>query len=74
MIILPFSSDQFNIAYDAEKHGLAEILDPNGFKDVDLFKALQQTIESSHQQLNQWSAQSQKRGPDYAVEALLNLM
>lgn len=72
MIIFPFSSDQFNIAYDAEQEGIAEILDPNTFRERDLVNALVKIGKDPHAELRYWSKISKKRGPDFAVETLLN--
>jgi len=73
MIILPFSSDQFNIAFDAENNGLAEILDPNNFQEEALIEAIARTQSRSKDQLNHWSNLSKKRGVDYAVRILLGM-
>lgn len=70
MIILPFSSDQFNIAYDAENNGLAEILDPNNFQSENMFKALLNIQSKSKEQLHHWSNLSKQRGVDYAVRKI----
>ncbi|WP_034552494.1 glycosyltransferase [Carnobacterium funditum] len=72
MIILPFSSDQFNIAYDCEKKELAEILNPNTFEEKELLTALEKINNQSKRKLTHWSDISKKRGPDYAVKQLLD--
>jgi MGT family glycosyltransferase len=72
MIILPFSSDQFNIAYDCEKKQLAQILNPNTFKEEDLLSALEKINNQSEKELAHWSAVSKQRGPDYAVKQLFS--
>ncbi|WP_414838855.1 glycosyltransferase [Carnobacterium sp. TMP28] len=71
MIIFPFSSDQFNIAYDCEKKQLAEILNPNTFTEEDLVTALSRLAAQSTKELTYWSELSKKRGPDFAVKQLL---
>ena len=71
MIILPFSSDQFNIAFDAENNVLAEVLDPNNFQEEALSEAILRTQTRSQDQLNYWSSLSRKRGVDYAVRVIL---
>lgn len=71
MIILPFSSDQFNIAYDAERKGLAKILDPNNFRERDLVEALATLQNEKNVEVEYWSKISKQRGPDFAVENLL---
>ena len=73
MIILPFSSDQFNIAYDAQQHGIAEVVDPNAFESVDVIKALIKLEENSKEQLMKWSHLSRERGVDYAVRQILEI-
>ncbi len=40
MVILPFSSDQFNIAYDAERLGLGIVLNPNSLNEEKIRGAL----------------------------------
>ncbi len=70
LIVLPFSSDQFNIAYDIEKNKLGGVLDPNHFTKDDLLKAFNQ--ETSEASLRAWSEVSRERGADYAVKRLLD--
>lgn len=72
MIILPFSSDQFNIAYDAEKEAIAKILDPNTFRERDLVNALVENDKRPQAELKYWSKISKQRGPDFAIQTLLN--
>lgn len=74
MVILPFSSDQFNIAYDAERKELAEILDPNTFREKDLVRALTRLESKINPELRYWSKVSQKRGPDFAVNELIEIL
>lgn len=71
MIILPFSSDQFNIAYDCEKRQLAEILDPNTFTEEELLAALLKINNQDNKEVAYWSKISQDRGPDFAVKQLI---
>ncbi len=73
MIILPFSSDQFNIAYDVEKNDLGSILDPNTFSKQDLRRAFEQIKSTSKDSLNYWSGVSKERGANYAVKKVLDL-
>lgn len=73
MIILPFSSDQFNIAYDVEKNKLGRVLDPNGFGKEDLLKAFNDIQEDSKDSLRYWSSISKERGADYAAKIILNI-
>lgn len=71
MIILPFSSDQFNIAYDAKVNGIAEVLDPNHFLEEELFEAINKTQNKFNITLDYWSDISRKRGADYGVKMLI---
>lgn len=71
MIILPFSSDQFNIAYDVEKNKLGAILDPNNFEREDLSRAFKDIGKIPKERLEYWAGISKKRGADYAVSSLL---
>lgn len=71
LLVLPFSSDQFNIAYDIEKNQLGKVLDPNNFSEKDLAKALEEIELMDKDSLKYWSHISKKRGPSYGVEKLL---
>ncbi|WP_211653330.1 glycosyltransferase [Planococcus alpniumensis] len=73
MVILPFSSDQFNIAYDIEKHNLGRVLDPNNFSQLELAKALAELEETSKDNLRYWRNVSRDRGADYAVKKILEI-
>jgi UDP:flavonoid glycosyltransferase YjiC (YdhE family) len=71
MIILPFSSDQFNIASDAEHQHLAVTLDPNRLTKGMVMDALQKAFALGGESLHHWSEVSKARGADYAVKMLL---
>lgn len=71
IIVLPFSSDQFNIAYDIEKKDLGRILDPNNFTKEDLEAAFNYIENMSKENLNHYRDISRNRGPDYASKILL---
>ena len=73
MIILPFSSDQFNIAYDIEINKLGAILDPNNFSKESLAKAFNYVEENSGASLEKWRNISKSRGTDYAAKQLLDI-
>ena len=73
MILLPFSSDQFNIAYDMETNELAAVLDPNNFSTDDLSKAFARIEKLPKEHLLHWKNVSRERGTDYAVSVLLNI-
>ncbi|MDN3438410.1 glycosyltransferase [Planococcus sp. APC 3900] len=73
MVILPFSSDQFNIAYDVEKNNLGRVLDPNNFSTEELAKAFNDLEEASKDNLLHWRNISRERGADYAVKKILEI-
>lgn len=73
LIILPFSSDQFNIAYDVENNKLGSVIDPNNFNKEDLLDAFNHAEESSNDSLKYWSNISKLRGADYAAKKILNM-
>jgi UDP:flavonoid glycosyltransferase YjiC (YdhE family) len=70
MILLPFSSDQFNVARDAERQGIAHVLDPNRFSEARMAEAAEQSLEGDRSALNTWSRWVRDRGPDYGVGRL----
>lgn len=64
MIILPFSSDQFAVAYDVENNRIGEVLDPNNITT----KTLHQAIGKLHakevgESLHYWQEKSREKGP-----------
>lgn len=73
MVILPFSSDQFNIAYDVEKNNLGRVLDPNNFSQEELAKAFTEIEEISKDNLLHWQNISRERGADYAARKILEI-
>jgi UDP:flavonoid glycosyltransferase YjiC (YdhE family) len=74
MIIMPFSSDQFDIAADAEKYHLAQVLDPNRLSDESLGGALEQVLSGDHDSaLARWQKHVRSRGPGYGVGKLLHM-
>jgi hypothetical protein len=72
MLIMPFSSDQFTIAFDAQQHQLAGCLDPNRFDEAELLSTISELLgnPSYRQALCSWSRHVRERGPDYAVQRL----
>ncbi|MDZ7794547.1 MAG: glycosyltransferase [Spirochaetia bacterium] len=74
-VVLPFSSDQFNVACDVERQGLGVVLDPNRFTKSDLKGALEK-IEGGllRENLAHWSKHMRARGPEYAADALVRLL
>ncbi|MDP3387166.1 MAG: glycosyltransferase [Eubacteriales bacterium] len=72
MIILPFSSDQFSIAFDAESNGMAIVLDPNRLSEMIIVDALGEVLKLDKKKLLRWSRFSKERGPDYAAKQILD--
>lgn len=73
LLVLPFSSDQFNIAFDIEKNNLGAVLDPNGFKREDLVKAFKHIEDMGDKDLKYWQSVSIKKGADFAAKIILDL-
>ncbi|TVR90084.1 MAG: glycosyltransferase [Spirochaetaceae bacterium] len=74
MIVLPFSSDQFSVAYDVERHGLGAVLDPNALDPYDMRMAFE-TCEGreTRERCRRWSGIiRQNGGPHAAAAHLLN--
>jgi UDP:flavonoid glycosyltransferase YjiC (YdhE family) len=72
MLILPFSSDQFDVAYDAEKQGIGVALDPNAFKLEEFQRKLQLAIEKKQSNIHTyWRKKLSRLGPHHAVDILL---
>ncbi len=73
MLILPFSSDQFAIAHDAEVQGVAACLAPNRFTERELADAMAQMLDPARRPAHvRWQAHVRARGPSYAVAHLLD--
>jgi UDP:flavonoid glycosyltransferase YjiC (YdhE family) len=71
MLILPFSSDQFSIGYDAQKEELAECLDPNHFEDEELAEKMALMLrEEREKPVARWQQHVIERGPDYAIRQI----
>lgn len=73
MLVLPFSSDQFNIAYDIEVNQLGVILDPNNFNNEDMKLAFEQLNKMSKENLKYFSEISQNRGSDFATNIVIGI-
>ncbi|KPJ81871.1 MAG: hypothetical protein AMS17_19280 [Spirochaetes bacterium DG_61] len=75
MVIMPFSSDQFDIASDAEELRIAGVLNPNSFGIGSIKKALRHTLSrESEKALLYWKQKLATRGPRYAVRRLLSTL
>jgi hypothetical protein len=74
MILLPFSSDQFNVARDAECQEIARVLDPNRFTELQISDAAIETLKGEKEHLRSWSRRVRERGPGYAVRILVDII
>jgi MGT family glycosyltransferase len=71
-ILLPFSSDQFSIAHDAEKFELGKVLDPNQFSEEALQSAVHEVSQPHmRMRLQHWSNRLHSKGPQRAVADLV---
>ncbi|MFF8413391.1 glycosyltransferase [Streptomyces omiyaensis] len=73
-LVLPFSSDQFAIAHDAERAGLARCLDPSRLDGRTAGAALRRLLDEPPPGLRHWSRRVARRGPDWMARRLLGAM
>ncbi|MFE1345678.1 glycosyltransferase [Streptomyces sp. NPDC058757] len=73
-LVLPFSSDQFAIAHDAERARLATCLDPATLTEDDAGAAVRGLLERVPEGLPRWSEAVRRRGPDWVAGRLLDAM
>ncbi|MBP2579740.1 UDP:flavonoid glycosyltransferase YjiC (YdhE family) [Streptomyces sp. PvR006] len=73
-LILPFSSDQFSIAHDAERAGLALSLDPSRLEEHTVGAALRHLLAEPPGGLPRWTRAVRRRGPDWMARRLLRTM
>ncbi|MFE6887681.1 nucleotide disphospho-sugar-binding domain-containing protein [Streptomyces sp. NPDC057694] len=74
-VVLPFSSDQFSVAADAERAGVGAVLDPNALGERDVPQALQILWTGRRRPLDIVStATMRRRGPAWAAARLLAVM
>lgn len=73
-LILPFSSDQFSIAHDAERAGLALSLDPSRLDQHAVGAALRRLLADPPGGLPRWTRTVRRRGPDWMARRLLRTM
>lgn len=69
--MLPFSSDQFCIAHDAEKAGAGVCLDPNAATSEDVAEALESVLEKRFAALRD---AVRAAGPDVGAARLLEVL
>ncbi|MFD4050937.1 glycosyltransferase [Streptomyces sp. NPDC058611] len=73
-LVLPFSSDQFAIAHDAERAGAGLCLDPHGLRADDVGKAVSALLDAPGHGLAGLSRQVRSLGPARAARRLVALM
>ena len=72
MIVLPFSSDQFSVAYDVERLGLGAVLDPNALEPNDMRTAFETCQgQETRERCRRWSDSIRKFGGPHAAAARL---
>ncbi|MFF0411353.1 glycosyltransferase [Kitasatospora sp. NPDC004745] len=73
-LVLPFSSDQFAIAHDAERAGLGRCLDPNTLTPESAGSAVADLLAGGVSGAAELSKRIRARGPDWTAAALLTHM
>ncbi|MFJ5712595.1 glycosyltransferase [Streptomyces sp. NPDC093105] len=73
-LVLPFSSDQFCIAHDAERAGLALCLDPSRLTPRAAGEALRELLAEVPPGLPGWTSEVRRRGPDWMARRLARSM
>ncbi|MGC0406704.1 UDP:flavonoid glycosyltransferase YjiC (YdhE family) [Streptomyces sp. SAI-126] len=73
-LVLPFSSDQFSVAHDAQRSGAGVVRDPNTLVSDDVPSALQTLWADTSPRLSGLSAAVRGRGPGWAAAELLATM
>ncbi|ROQ36002.1 UDP:flavonoid glycosyltransferase YjiC (YdhE family) [Streptomyces sp. PanSC19] len=73
-LVLPFSSDQFSIAHDAERAQVGVCLDPVRLTGAGAGAAVRRLLRERPRGLGRWTAALSGRGPDWAARRLLRAM
>ncbi|MFD5466610.1 nucleotide disphospho-sugar-binding domain-containing protein [Kitasatospora sp. NPDC127059] len=73
-LVLPFSSDQFAIAHDAERAALGRCLDPNTLTPESAGTAVADLLDGQARGTAELSARVRPRGPDRVASSLLRYM
>ncbi|MFJ5613919.1 glycosyltransferase [Streptomyces sp. NPDC093221] len=73
-LVLPFSSDQFAVAHDAERAGAALVLDPAAATGREIGDAVASLLTAPPPGLGRLSARVCERGPDWAAVRLRAVM
>jgi UDP:flavonoid glycosyltransferase YjiC (YdhE family) len=70
-VVLPFSSDQFDVASDVERWKLGTVIDPNRFTHRDLERAIHTALSSEIlRSVSKISLELQQRGPEWTARRL----
>lgn len=71
-LVMPFSSDQFNVACDVERMKLGIVLDPNRFGERELIHGIGAILEGVYDpQLEYWHAELKRMGPRRVARQVL---
>ncbi|MGC9313671.1 MAG: glycosyltransferase, partial [Sediminispirochaetaceae bacterium] len=71
-LVMPFSSDQFNVACDAERMKLGIVLDPNSFGERELIHGIGAILEGAYTpQLEYWHSELKRMGPRRVARQIL---
>ncbi|MFD9127034.1 glycosyltransferase [Kitasatospora sp. NPDC059571] len=73
-LVLPFSSDQFAIAHDAERAGVGRCLDPNTLAPRSVGDTVHALLTDSRTTINALRDDVRARGPHWAAAELLRVM
>ncbi|MER7760724.1 nucleotide disphospho-sugar-binding domain-containing protein [Streptomyces sp. NPDC097619] len=73
-LILPFSSDQFAIARDAERLGVGLVRDPNALHPGDIPRTLDTLLTVTAPAMAGWARALDASGPGHAAARLLEVM
>ncbi|MFE2422683.1 glycosyltransferase [Streptomyces hokutonensis] len=73
-VVLPFSSDQFSVARDAERSGAGVVLDPNTLSPASVSAALETAWTTLEPHVSRLAASVRRRGPRWAAGQLLAAM
>lgn len=73
-VVLPFSSDQFSVARDAERSGAGVVLDPNTLSPAEVPAALETVWATLEPRVSALAESVGRRGPRWAAGELLAAM
>ncbi|WP_239484486.1 glycosyltransferase [Streptomyces sp. CS081A] len=73
-LVLPFSSDQFSIAHDAERARLATCLDPSRLDPGEVGRAVRELLSRPPGGMSRWTGELRDLGPDWIAGRLLRAM